>query len=272
MQLKNSFPYTEITDLKNFKGILDLPKPPVILYSSATANKALFSKCVAVVGSRKMTNYGRQVIDSIVPQLVSEGKTIVSGFMYGVDQYAHKVCIEHGGKTIAVLGWGIDVPLQGNDKKLATEIIQSGGILISEWLDQKPTLWTFPARNRLIVALSQEVIIIEATLKSGSMITAKLAEKLKRTLWAIPGPITSKTSEGTNLLIAQGKAKMWTTIQTKLPKNSSHPLLKYLEHDGLTADELARKTNTSVSKIGVELTILALSGDVIERDGKYYVQ
>ena len=253
-------------ELLRLKDLPDLPKE---LYYSGTWDPVLFKNCVAVVGSRRMTEYGRRVIEKIVPRLVFEKKVIASGFMYGVDQYAHRTCLENGGKTIAILGWGIDYPLLGEDKKLARDIIERGGLLLSEWKHQQPTLWTFPIRNRIIVALSTEVIIIEAAIKSGSLITAAIAEKLKRPLWAVPGSITSPTSAGTNELIATGKALMWRgePQQLELPKD---PLLRLLTTDALTPNEIARKLGKSVSEIGAQLSLLALTGQLIERGGKYY--
>lgn len=196
-------------NLPELSALADLRDPPKKLFARGTWNPSLFADCVAIVGSRKMSSYGRQVIDQIVPTLVLQRKTIISGFMYGVDQYVHHTCAACGGKTIAVLGWGIELPLQGDDKRIADEIISTGGLLISEWKDQRASLWTFPVRNRIVAALSSDVIVIEAAIKSGSLITATLAQKLHRKLWAVPGPITSKVSEGTNMLIATGAASLW---------------------------------------------------------------
>lgn len=215
-----------------------------------------------------MTDYGRRVIEKIVPQLVQDGWTIISGFMYGVDQYAHKICIENGGKTIAVLGWGID---QEND----TKIIESGGLLVSLWKDQLGTLWTFPARDRVMAALGHELIVIEAGLKSGSLITAEMAYKLGKPIWAIPGPITSSVSVGTNNLIAEGKAKIWLSHNDQIPNpnsqiNSNNSILQMIQNEGLDASEIARRLNRSASDVGAELTMLMLRGDVEEREGKYF--
>lgn len=248
----------------------DLPNPPKEIFYSGKWDPELFKNCVAVIGSRRMTEYGRRAIEVIIPRLVFEKKTIVSGFMYGVDQYAHDVCIQNGGKTIAVLGWGIKQPLEDVDKKLADAIVSSGGLLISEWEDQKPTLWTFPVRNRIVAALSKDVIVVEAAAKSGSLITANIALKLKRNLWAIPGPITSRTSSGTNALIAQGSAKMWLG-QSEECIESNDPIVRALGDEAMTTDELARSIGAPVSEIGAQLSILTLTGEVVERGGKYYV-
>lgn len=267
-------PHKKISDWKKLPELAhltDLQNPPRELYYCGKWNPGIFDSCVAIVGARRMTDYGRRVIEKMIPRLVFEKKTIVSGFMYGVDQYAHKVCVENGGKTIAVLGWGITHPLDGADKKLAESIISSGGLLISEWEDQKPTLWTFPVRNRIVAALSEDIIVVEAAVKSGSLITANIARKLKRRLWAVPGEITSRTSSGTNTLIDQGYAKMWlgdTPQQLPIMKD---PLVQLIQEEVLTANDIARKLGKPVSDIGAQLSLLTVTGQLIERGGKYYV-
>ena len=271
-------PYQKFSEIP--KLLKDLADPPKQLYylakedSGAAQNDVMdiFDNCVAVVGSRRMTDYGRRVLDKLIPQLVFEKKTIVSGFMYGTDQYAHQSCVDNGGKTIAVLGWGIDKKLFDYDKKLAEQIINSGGLLISEWETQEGALWTFPSRNRIVAALAKEVFVIEAAEKSGSLITANMAIKLKRKVWAVPGPITSKTSAGTNNLIAEGKARMWIGKNQQQKLITDNPILSVLENESLSTDELARKVGRSVVEIGAELSILLLSGKVMERGGKYYIE
>lgn len=196
-------------DKPELKKLLDLSTVPKDLYYQGKWNPKIFTKCAAIVGSRKMTVYGEKVVEKLVSQLIAQGYTIVSGFMYGVDKYAHTMCVQNGGKTIAVLGWGITTPLSGDDLRLAKEIIVAGGLLLSEWKEQKAAHWTFPARNRIVAALSEKTYVVEAALQSGSLITARLAYTLKRELWAVPGPITSRSSMGTNKLIADGKAKAW---------------------------------------------------------------
>ncbi len=265
--------YQELKDWQKhpqLKSLLDLSTPPKHLYFSGKMDFKIFENCVAVVGSRKITDYGIRVVEKIVPGLISKDQTVVSGFMYGVDQYAHRVCVEGGGKTIAVLGWGIDTKLTGEDLKLAQKIISSGGLILSEWETQKASHWTFPARNRIVAGLCKEVIIVEAAASSGSLITARLALKLKRELWAVPGPITSKTSAGTNNLIANNQAKMWLGKNTENLIKNDNPLLQILDNEALSADEMARKLNKPVSEIGSELSLLLLSGHLIEKGGKYY--
>lgn len=259
--------------MKELKSLLQLSTPPKKLYFKGTWRSEVFANCAAVVGSRRMTDYGARVVEKIIPQLISQGQTIVSGFMYGVDQYAHQVAVEAGGVTVAVLGWGISNKLSGDDAKLAKKIIDAGGLLLSEWQDQKGAHWTFPLRNRIVAALCQDIIVVEAAENSGSLITARAGLRLKRTVWAAPGPITSRTSRGTNRLIAGGKAKMWlgeSKVQLALSQ-SSDPLLQLLENEALTADELSRKLNLAVSELGAQLSLLLLSGQIMEKGGRYYI-
>ena len=256
-------------DPRDIKQLSDLPNPPKQLFYIGTPSKKLFDNCVAIVGSRQITEYGKRVIEMLVPKLVFEKRTIVSGFMRGIDQYTHRMCVENGGKTIAVLGWGIDTVLSPEDKKLADTIISHGGLLLSEWQTQRPTLWTFPVRNRIVAALSNEVYIIEAGLKSGSLITANWAIKLKRKLYAVPGPITSRVSEGTNHLIANGQATIY--LGNTIPQEkSSDPLVQLISAEPLTIDQLARKINKPVAEVGASLSLLLLSGQIIEKSGVYY--
>jgi DNA processing protein len=260
------------TTLPELIRLNDLANPPKNLYFAGTWDSTLFRSCTAVVGSRKMTDYGRRVLEIMIPRLVFEKKTVVSGFMYGVDQCAHTTCIQNGGKTIAVLGWGIKTVLEGAEKKLAESIISHGGLLISEWEDQKPTLWTFPVRNRIVAALSSDVVVVEAAKKSGSLITAAIAQKLNRTLYAVPGPITSKTSAGTNSLIAQGCATMWANdVHSESVQTFSDPLLALLSDEPLTTNDAARALGKPVSDIGAQLSLLLLEGKVIEQGGKYFL-
>ncbi|QQG40767.1 MAG: DNA-protecting protein DprA [Candidatus Levyibacteriota bacterium] len=271
--------YVEYQEIDNWekvselKKLLDLSTKPKHLYYIGNLDPQIFKHCAAIVGSRKMTSYGQTVVEKMAPRLISQNITIVSGFMYGVDQYAHRVCVESGGKTIAVFGWGINTKLTGNDLKLAKDIIASGGLLLSEWEEQKASHWTFPVRNRIVAALSDAVYVVEAALHSGSLITARLALKLKKELFAVPGPITSRTSFGTNKLIADGKAKVWLGQDAIniLQSVIDDPMLQILDNEALSADELALKLNVPISKIGAKLSMFLLSGQLNEKGGKYYI-
>ena len=269
----------------SFPPSLALVKPKVkgLLYKG-NLEPELFENCVAVVGSRRITNYGRTVIEKIIPPLVDAGVTIVSGFMYGVDQEAHRVCLGNGGATIAVLGWGIDWQVPEEDQKLYTQIEKEGLFLSEYGLDTKPQLWMFPQRNRIVAGLAKATIVIEAAEKSGSLITANYALKFGRKLFSVPGPITSKVSMGCNQLIKEGKAQILTTAndilkELNLKGTNISPtrsdlegeIAKLLANEALTVDELARIAKKNVESLAVELSMLQLKGDIVERDGKYYI-
>lgn len=247
------------------------------LYYKGIWDDKLFTKCMGVVGSRRITNYGHQVVEKIVPQLVFDHWTIVSGFMYGVDIAAHTACLQCGGKTIAVLGWGINYKNDSHDQKLMDQIVDSGGLVLSLWEDQAGTNWTFPARNKVVAEISHELIVVEAAAKSGALLTATMVRNLHKPIWAIPGPITSSVSAGTNKLLADGLAKPWLgkASQPSSPTSTNSlqkSILNILQNETLDSSEISRKLNISIEKISVELSLLNLTNAVLEKDGKYFLK
>lgn len=259
-------------DNLNYRGIWD---------------EKLFEKTLAIVGSRRMTRYAESVIDKIMPELVANNITIISGFMYGVDTYAHKICLELGGKTIAILGGGLNYLCPPENEKLYSEIIEKGGLVISEFPnDFIPTLWSFPQRNKTVAKLSTEgILVIEAGIKSGSLVTANLGFKMGKKIFAVPGPITSSVSAGTNLLIKTNMAKMFTGVCDILETNAiieqkklfttadeiERKIIEVLMIEELTLDEICHKTGTNVSELCVKLSMLSMKNVVDERNGKYFL-
>lgn len=244
---------------------------PVIegLYYLGNWPENWLEKCVAVVGSRQMTAYGNRVVEMLIPALVEEGKIIVSGGMYGVDETAHEMTLKCGGKTVAVLGWGIKQELA--DFSLGKRIVESGGIVVSEWADQKGALWTFPQRNRIVAAMCKQVYVVEAGEKSGSLITAELARKMGQEIWAVPGPITSRVSAGTNKLLAEGIAKMWLPKNTvKNRSTNMTDVCTLLQNEPLEIDDLVRKLGRPIDVVSAELMQLQLQGVIEEKAGKYW--
>ena len=199
----------EISDNEYPEILKEIHNPPVILYYKGSV-EIKQKTSLAIVGSRKMSNYGRQVIESLLPPLFnkySEKMVIVSGLALGVDSQAHITSLRKRQKTLAILGSGLDersiFPYQ--NKKLAQEIINSRGALISEFPPGSPPLrHHFPQRNRIISGLSQAVLLVEAETRSGSLITARLALEQDREVLAVPGNIFSELSKGTNRLIQEG--------------------------------------------------------------------
>jgi DNA processing protein len=193
----------------------EIPDAPKVLYYKGLWLPEKFENCLAVVGSRKMTSYGRNATQKLVYDIASLGITIVSGFMYGVDAIAHRAALDVGGTTIAVLGGGVDNVYPSNQTSLYNSILDKGGLIISEYPgDDKPANWNFPRRNRIVAGLCKAVLVVEAQRQSGSLITAQLAIKYKRKLFAVPGNITSETSQGTLDLIDSGDAQMVVSSAT----------------------------------------------------------
>ncbi len=287
----NQYPINKVAfESRNYPSLLKrLKDPPRELYYRGTWDNSLFKKSLAVVGSRRSTSYGERVCDQLILGLVMEKVTIVSGFMYGIDSLAHQKTLEFGGKTVAVLGGGLDILYPPENEKLYLDIIASGGLIISEYpADQQPQLWTFPRRNRIVAGLSSlGVLVIEAGKKSGSLITAELARKLKKPTFAVPGPITSSTSAGTNGLIKEGLAKMvlcagdiikisaLKTTKTGIENQSSasdveQKILAILSAEPLTLDEIARKLSINIIETSQTLTMMTIKNTVEEKNGKYY--
>ncbi|PIS14925.1 DNA-protecting protein DprA [Candidatus Shapirobacteria bacterium CG09_land_8_20_14_0_10_39_12] len=267
-------------DSKEWPKLLNqLKDPPKILYYRGNLNPDLFEKSLAIVGSRRMTGYGERVSAMIIPSLVAEGVTIISGFMYGVDTKAHQECLDCGGKTIAVLGGGLNVLYPPENEKLYERIVENGGLIISEYPPgQQPQLWTFVKRNRIVAGLATlGVLIIEAGEKSGSLVTAKIARSLKKPVFATPGPLTSSVSTGTNRLIKEGLAKMVLSandiVKTRFttPYRPTDKILDLLSAEPLTLDELAIKLDKNVIETGQILTMLSLKGEIEERGGKWFI-
>jgi len=280
-------------DIDNINYPRDLNKltdPPTTLYYRGTLSKSILRRCLAIVGSRRMSRYGKAAAERLTGDLVAAGVTIVSGFMYGVDAVAHSVAVEGKGRTIAVLGSGINQIYPPDHDILYTSILENGGVVLSEFKpEQKPKPWMYAKRNRIVAALANMgVIVIEASVKSGSLITADYANKLQRPVYALPGPINSSTSEGTNWLIKTGKAKLITNIndikgikklkKEKLKNNSplspvESKILEILKIEGapLSADEIVALSGMTISEVSMQISMMHLKGLLSEVDGKYAV-
>lgn len=202
--LKNLSAYLiTITDDDYPELLRNIFDPPLVLYCRGK-RELLKSQCMAVVGSRHPTDYGREVTQKLTGELVEAGYTIVSGFAQGIDSEAHLSAIKSGGNTIAVFGSGIDVIYPAGNKELYTELINSQLIITEFPPETKPFKFNFPQRNRIISGLSKGVLVVEATLKSGSLITARCALEQGRDVYAVPGMITSSRSQGCHYLIKEG--------------------------------------------------------------------
>ena len=210
-------------------SLREIYDPPIVLYVKGAWAECLDQPCVGVVGSRKCSTYGQNAAMMLARDLAQRGITVVSGFARGIDAAAHRGALEGGGRTVAVLGTGIDEVYPRDHTKLAEEILASGGALVSQFpLGTPPVSENFPYRNRIISGLSLGIVVVEAAENSGSLITARLAIEQNREVFAVPGNITSRNSFGTNYLIKGAGAKLvqqWQDIATELPPQLAARLL-----------------------------------------------
>ncbi len=203
--------------------------PPITLYVKGAWDACFDQPCVAIVGSRRSSTYGQNTATMLARDLAERGVTIVSGLARGIDAAAHRGALEAAGRTVAVLGTGIDEVYPRDHRKLADEILASGGAIVSEFpLGTPPAPQNFPYRNRIISGLSLGVLLVEAAENSGSLITARLAMEQNREVFAVPGNITSRNSFGTNYLIKGAGAKLvqaWQDIAAEMPPDVAARLL-----------------------------------------------
>src|SRR5678815_1328984 len=226
-------------------SLREIYDPPIVLYVKGAWSKCLDQPCIGVVGSRRCSTYGQNAALMLARDLAQRGVTIVSGFARGIDAAAHRGALEAGGRTMAVLGTGIDQVYPRDHRKLASEILDSGGALVTQFpLGTPPVSENFPYRNRIISGLSLGVLVVEAAENSGSLITARLAMEQNREVFAVPGNITSRNSFGTNYLIKGAGAKLvqqWQDIAVELPQQVAASLLPppFSERKNPVSDRLA---------------------------------
>lgn len=264
-------------------------KPPFVLYIKGSKEVLNNSLSIAVVGTRRITSYGEEVTRILVSDLVGSGFIIVSGLALGVDAVASAAAIGSGGKTIAVLGCGVDCVTPLENERLYNSIVSEGGAIVSEFpLGHPPLRGSFPSRNRIIAGLSLGVLVTEGAEDSGSLITASEALKIKRPVFAVPGPITSTLSKGPFKLISKG-AKLVTSVQdilkelnvegakniksTKSIKGDTKDeikILQILENEPLHFDEIVRKSKINPSKLGSLLSLMEVKGLIKSQGGGFF--
>ncbi len=260
----------------------DLERPPDPLWIEGDA-AALDVRAVAIVGTRRMTAYGERVARELAGACACAGVVVVSGLAQGIDSAAHRGALDAGGSTVAVLGEGITLFLatvRGRRRPLVPRI-RSSGALVSQY---PPSFcaqpWTFAKRNATIAALAEAVVVIEAGERSGALITADEARRLGRPLFAVPGPLGSAASVGTNALLASGEARVLVSADAlhealglSAPSAAASPMdpvLEALVVDALDADALRRRVHLTEGELADRLLRLTLAGRVMKtRDGRY---
>jgi len=263
----------------------EIYNPPEYLYVKGDPD-VLKTMMIGVVGSRKGTEYGRRAIEKIIPDLISEKITIVSGMAYGIDSMSHKESIKNGGKTIGVNAGGLLHIYPSGNSSLINKIISNGCVISELPLKMQPRPHLFPIRNRIIAGMSKAILVVEAEMRSGSLITARLALEQNRDIFAIPGRLDSPLCKGTNYLIQQG-AKLITSsqdilteygikprkIKKAIPENLQPKEKKILDlmsgNDVNSINYFVEKTGNSVSEIVSILMGMVLKNLIAEEEGGF---
>jgi len=254
-------------------SLLELTDPPHALYVRGSPHALEKKPSIGIVGSRHMTDYGKRTLETFVPFLVAQGCVIVSGLAFGVDAQAHKLTLESHGTTIAVLGSGIECITPRAHDSLGRDIEKTGAI-VSEYPGVTPGgKYTFPARNRIIAALSDILIIVEGNRTSGSLITADFMQQLGKDIFAVPGNIDSPLSAGPNFLIAHGAHPLISVDDLsarlgfdKHPRGNvlsdisaeERALLGLLTHAPTSVDDLCTQSALPAHVVNAALTTLEL--------------
>jgi DNA processing protein len=267
----------------------EIPDPPPVLYLRGDLQPR-DQWAVAVVGTRRLTSYGKHVARQLVADLVASGVTIVSGLARGIDGIAHQAALEMGGRTLAVLGSGIDHIYPPEHRSLAQRIAQQGAILSDFPPETSPEPGNFPRRNRIVSGLSLGVLVIEAGERSGATITARCALEQGRDVFAVPGNINARASLGTNRLIQQGAklvlnandvleelnmtmVEQHVAVQLALPETREEAyLLQMLSDQPCHVDELSRSAGLPVAQVTSALTMMELKGMVRQLEGMHYIR
>lgn len=267
----------------------EIANPPPLLYLRGELSPA-DQWAVAIVGTRRLTTYGRQVTQELAAGLARNGVTIVSGLARGIDSIAHKAALEAGGRTLAVLGSGLDCLYPAENRSLAEKIQAGQGAILTEYaLGVQPEARNFPPRNRIISGLSLGVVVVEAGLTSGALITAAFALEQDREVFAVPGNVHSPASQGANRLIQRG-AKLVTKVedvleelnlglvpeqtaaQMTLPESAEEALLlEHLSGQPVHVDELSQSAGLPTALVSSTLTLMELKGMVRQVGGMNYV-
>ncbi|HEY7161599.1 MAG TPA: DNA-processing protein DprA [Acidobacteriota bacterium] len=229
-----------------------IPDPPVVLYVKGELRAE--DPSVALVGSRKATTYGLNVAQSLARDLSKAGLTIVSGLARGVDARAHSVVIQEQGRTIGVLGSGIDVIYPSEHRSLADRIAKSGALISEFPMGTPPNRENFPVRNRIISGLSLAIVVIEASRKSGSLITARMASEQGRDVLAVPGNVFNESSQGCHALIRDGAGlvESWTDVIRVLPERITEKLILPDQNDQVSSENLTEMEKTIIALLSFE--------------------
>ncbi len=270
------------------RRLREIAQPPPLLY---IRGKVIPEDewAIAIVGTRRITPYGRQVADEIANKLARNGVTVVSGLARGIDSVAHQAAMQAGGRTLAVLGSGIDIIYPSENRRIAEQMIAQGALISDYAPGTPPDAINFPPRNRIISGLTRAVIVVEAGKSSGALITAAFAVEQGREVFAVPGSIYAPVCQGTNLLIQQGarpyldcqdvleilnlgQVSEQRAARAVLPADATEAqILVLLGSEPLHVDEIRTQSELPIEKVSATLALMELKGMVQQVGGMQYI-
>lgn len=272
------------------KRLKSIKNSPIILYSKGNGTFNSEQKILSIVGTRKVTSYGRSITSMFASELAKQGIIIVSGLAIGVDSLAHSACLDVDGITFAVLGNGVDICYPKENQRIYDRILDNDGMIISEYPPGvQPSVGSFPARNRIVAGLSDGILVTEGASDSGSLITANFGLEFNRKVFAVPGPITSSLSAAPLKLIEKG-AKLVVTPEDVIKELGIKPselmnskknlesldpferkIFELIENEPMGFDEIVRQLKIESSKVGSLLSMMELKGLIKNSGGNYSV-
>jgi DNA processing protein len=251
-------------------------------------------KIIGIVGTRKATEYGKELTKKLVAELANHNVLIVSGLAYGIDVAAHSSALEHNLKTVGVLGHGLNTIYPGSHKSVAKKMVSQGGLLTEYKSTDEMALHNFPERNRIVAGMCDAIVVVESAVQGGAVITANIAHSYNRDVFAFPGRTTDKVSAGCNFLIKSQKATLienandlleamrWTNVEGNKASKPARQLALNLNEDEkpiyalLTAkdeieiDKLVLETGLNTSKLAATLLEMEMNGIIVSLPGKRY--
>lgn len=292
---KKEIKFLTLNDSQYPQLLKTIKNPPFILYVKGNLELLNNNKTIAIVGTRRVTQYGKQITELITTELVENGFVTVSGLAFGVDAICHTATLDTKGKTIAVLGCGVDCCTPRENQQIYNEILKKNGAIISTFLPGKSAIkGSFPARNKTVAGLSLGVVVTEGASDSGALITAEYAKEFKRLVFAIPGPITSSFSRAPNSLLQNGAIMITSgadiikafSVENTIPSSSillgtkvdsndkqfskeEESIVNILVSESLHFDDIVRTIGKSAKEVGVLLSLMEIKGMVKNNGGIY---
>ncbi len=271
------------------KALKNIHQPPTVLYARGSFLDFNSMVSVAMVGTRKPSNYGRQIGYNIARELSASGVVVVSGLAMGIDAKCHEGALSGGSPTVAVIGSGVDIAYPRTNAPLMKKIMSHGAVISEYPLGKYPEKYHFPERNRIIAGMTKGTVVVEADLKSGSLITARYALEENRDVFSVPGNINSMTSKGTNYLLKDGAYPLTSTrdvldhygitsemnnfsyksidINTDSPEGK---ILSCIGDEAVHTDTICQNTGLDAGTVNATLMMLEIKGKIIKLAGGYY--